>query len=321
MVGTPLVIGFMPGSQLPSIDERYTNNRIPYADVAEVLSVLKFESRAPYLPVNIAGVDYWFLPDEALETLVPKLEYLALADYSISLLKMAKIASGGVFYRKSLGEGSPEVHPLSTLKEDLNVEEKNANIQAHIADLTSNPHNVTKSNMGLSSVDNTSDADKPISTAVKSALLGKQSNLAYIPEDKGNKVKVISEQSTDEQYPSAKLLYDTKKELLGYIIQPKTISLPAGNVAERCTRATETTDYPTDWVLDEDVSPSDLCITHNLGRKVAGVTVMYVDNGIDHLAKDNLGFSSWFCDSNRVVIENITPTLEGYPIVIHLIFA
>lgn len=43
---------------------------------------------------------------------------------------------------------------------------------AHIID-TSNPHSVTKSQVGLGSVDNTSDLDKPLSTAVQTALSGK----------------------------------------------------------------------------------------------------------------------------------------------------
>jgi hypothetical protein len=38
---------------------------------------------------------------------------------------------------------------------------------------TSNPHSVTKSQVGLGNVDDTSDADKPISTATKTALDGK----------------------------------------------------------------------------------------------------------------------------------------------------
>lgn len=38
---------------------------------------------------------------------------------------------------------------------------------------TKNPHNVTKAQIGLSNVDNTSDANKPISTATKEALKGK----------------------------------------------------------------------------------------------------------------------------------------------------
>jgi hypothetical protein len=44
-----------------------------------------------------------------------------------------------------------------------------AQIDAHIAN-TANPHSVTKTQVGLGSVDNTSDADKPISIAQGSAL-------------------------------------------------------------------------------------------------------------------------------------------------------
>ena len=43
------------------------------------------------------------------------------------------------------------------------------NMTNHINN-TQNPHNVTKTQVGLSNVDNTSDIDKPISTAVQSAL-------------------------------------------------------------------------------------------------------------------------------------------------------
>lgn len=48
-----------------------------------------------------------------------------------------------------------------------------AALNAHIAD-TANPHSVTKSQVGLSNVDNTSDLSKPISTATQTALNGKQ---------------------------------------------------------------------------------------------------------------------------------------------------
>lgn len=45
------------------------------------------------------------------------------------------------------------------------------------ATATDNPHSVTKSQVGLSNVDNTSDADKPISTATQTALNGKASTV------------------------------------------------------------------------------------------------------------------------------------------------
>lgn len=50
------------------------------------------------------------------------------------------------------------------------------NIENHIAD-TSNPHAVTKAQVGLGNVDNTSDIDKPISTATQTALNAKQDTL------------------------------------------------------------------------------------------------------------------------------------------------
>ena len=47
---------------------------------------------------------------------------------------------------------------------------------AHIAS-TSNPHSVTASQVGLGNVDNTADADKPVSTATQTALDGKEDSL------------------------------------------------------------------------------------------------------------------------------------------------
>ena len=43
-------------------------------------------------------------------------------------------------------------------------------VDTHIANVTTNPHNVTKINVGLGNVDNTSDANKPVSTATQTAL-------------------------------------------------------------------------------------------------------------------------------------------------------
>ena len=61
---------------------------------------------------------------------------------------------------------------------------------SHIAD-TNNPHQVTKAQVGLSNVDNTSDLDKPISTATQEALDGKldkvtTSKKVYGTDDSGN---------------------------------------------------------------------------------------------------------------------------------------
>ena len=61
----------------------------------------------------------------------------------------------------------------------------NANIQAHISS-TSNPHSVTKNQVGLGNVDNTSDANKPVSTAMQTALNSKQASGTYSTDIHGN---------------------------------------------------------------------------------------------------------------------------------------
>ena len=52
-------------------------------------------------------------------------------------------------------------------------------ISNHISN-TSNPHNVTKEQVGLGNVDNTSDANKPVSVAMQAALNLKQDNLTQV---------------------------------------------------------------------------------------------------------------------------------------------
>jgi hypothetical protein len=71
---------------------------------------------------------------------------------------------------------------------DNDYEPKNSNIQSHISDTTDNPHNVTKADVGLSNVDNTSDADKPISTETQNVLdmksdIGHDHNGLYHPKE------------------------------------------------------------------------------------------------------------------------------------------
>lgn len=70
--------------------------------------------------------------------------------------------------------------PISTaVQSALDLKEAaNSNIQAHISS-TSNPHSVTKTQVGLGNVDNTSDVNKPISTATQSALDLKDSILTF----------------------------------------------------------------------------------------------------------------------------------------------
>lgn len=64
-------------------------------------------------------------------------------------------------------------------------EQLEAKVDGHIDD-KQNPHEVTKSQVGLGNVDNTSDADKPISTAAQTALNAKQDSLTQTQLDAVN---------------------------------------------------------------------------------------------------------------------------------------
>lgn len=56
--------------------------------------------------------------------------------------------------------------------EDLDEKADESDLTAHTSN-TSNPHSVTKAQVGLGNADNTSDANKPVSTAQQTALDGK----------------------------------------------------------------------------------------------------------------------------------------------------
>jgi hypothetical protein len=61
---------------------------------------------------------------------------------------------------------------IAGLGDDLSAKADASALGSHVAN-TSNPHGVTKAQVGLGSVDNTADADKPVSTAQQTALDGK----------------------------------------------------------------------------------------------------------------------------------------------------
>lgn len=80
---------------------------------------------------------------------------------------------------------------------DTNV---NAKVDSHIAN-KSNPHGVTKAQVGLGNVNNTSDADKPVSTAQATAIADAkaagtlaQTNLTTHLQDKSNPHQVTRDQ-------------------------------------------------------------------------------------------------------------------------------
>ena len=86
-------------------------------------------------------------------------DFMTAADADAAL-----VALGCTSYILTLLDDADAATALATLGAA-----SSASLSAHTSN-TSNPHSVSKSQVGLSSVDNTSDADKPVSTAQQAAL-------------------------------------------------------------------------------------------------------------------------------------------------------
>lgn len=95
----------------------------------------------------------------------------------------------------TIGTSSSSIAETDTInvafgKLQLQINENNSNftesLENHIND-TENPHSVTKAQVGLGNVNNTSDLDKPISTATQVALDAKQATLVS-----GSNIKTVN---------------------------------------------------------------------------------------------------------------------------------
>ena len=83
--------------------------------------------------------------------------------------------AGGDAGRVYVGTGSVNIAQAKKSEVDAAVVTTNAHI-----DRVDNPHNVTKTQVGLGNVDNTSDANKPVSTATQSSLNLKANDNAVV---------------------------------------------------------------------------------------------------------------------------------------------
>ena len=106
--------------------------------------------------------------------------------------------------------------PISTEQATAIADAKKAgtdaqtNLTAHIND-KENPHEVTKEQVGLGNVDNTSDTNKPISTATQTALNEKLDKIAVVD---------VTADAVKGQVADAKSVYDTIQAAKPDIVTP-----------------------------------------------------------------------------------------------------
>jgi hypothetical protein len=95
-------------------------------------------------------------------------------------------------FEYSLNNSSFTAAEWETIQSGLTANDR-TNYNNHLTN-TNNPHSVTKAQVGLGNVDNTSDANKPVSTAMQTALDAKQNTLTFdgTYDASTNKVATVS---------------------------------------------------------------------------------------------------------------------------------
>lgn len=131
------------------------------------------------------------------------------------------------------------------------------NLETHINN-KSNPHEVTKDQVGLGNVDNTSDANKPISTATQNALNDKFS------ATEGNTLKEIVKDMPDLVVTGGSLRHNSDSVSLNLIQQNLKNPDDAGSFLLKFNSVTDST---AGIILPSDKSKIDKIITNGDGTK------------------------------------------------------
>ena len=232
------------------------------------------------IKVNIDGELY--VDETALALFV-------LADNSVTLQKMAQVASGTVFYRKTAGTGNPEVQTLGQLKTDLGLTGTNSgdqditvfvlktntvNGQPLSGNITLTPAMIG-SPAGSGNSTGTNTGDETLET-----ILFKLNIPAISGENTGDQSAADVPVEDVEDYFVGTNVETILAELYLKINSNKNIyeiSLPSSTtVAGRIAGAIEGVNYPDGWVLTPGVSPVDLLINHGLNRRIANVSIFAV---------------------------------------------
>lgn len=140
---------------------------------------------------------------------------------------------------------------------DTTINNVQNNLTTHINN-KANPHQVTKEQVGLSNVDNTSDANKPISTATQNALNGKFS------ATEGNNLKQIVNNMPDYVITEGNLRHNSDNISLNLIQQNLKNPDDAGSISLKFNPVTDST---AGIILPSDKSKIDKIITNGGGTK------------------------------------------------------
>jgi hypothetical protein len=171
---------------------------------------------------------------------------------------------------------------ISSLDIPTNTQQQttNTNLTNHTSD-TNNPHGVTKSQVGLGNVDNTSDANKPVSTPQKQEIDNKyNAAISYINSKISVKVDKVTGSRLMTNAEGDKIAeFDDKhyKKPVDNLVELSNLSEGGLYDKERRFVASEGKDY----FYDSDAVVGDLAPTNQTGGTGFWKTVT-VDSGSDY---------------------------------------
>lgn len=152
---------------------------------------------------------------------------------------------------------SSDKSKLDSLKSQAEIDELVTKLDTHISNI-SNPHSVTKVQVGLGNVDNTSDANKPISTATQNAL-----NSKFNASD-GNALKQTIENMPDLVVTEGRLSHKNDSISLSLSQQNLKDQVDTDSILLTFNPATDST---AGIILPSDKTKIDKIITNGNGTK------------------------------------------------------
>lgn len=253
-----------------------------------------------------------------------------LVNGSVTLLKMADVATSTIFYRKSVGSGVPEVQTLATLKTDLGLQGNNSGDQ-DLSGLVPNSRTINEKPLSGNIVLTPTDIGSPSGSGSSTGEnTGDETEASIL--NKLNKTSVISEEELEpilEDYvlkvEGKSLILDTEITRLSNIKQSVySIKLPVSStVAGRVAGTIEYGAGTDGWTLEAGVNPVDLKITHDTERRLVSVSIFAESetNGNRMLVPFSTAYSGIvdYAADNYILIESLSSV--ELPLLINFIFS
>ena len=196
-------------------------------------------------------------------------------NYSISLDSLADYTKT----KKDLADNTTVDGKVNGVRQEL---------ESHIEDLL-NPHQVTKGQIGLGNVDNTADADKPVSNSTQAAIIS-----AVAPKADKTYVDTALSSKTDKTYVDSQLTLKANKTDVYTKSETYTKQESSGLVNNSISTALTPVNTSLDLAKRGTANRYDSSLTYNSGERVVLTNGDIVKSTIDGNTNDpNVNMVGW----------------------------